>query len=564
MRAPVSRQLFAATALVQTLAAGASAQSPLDAARNLRDDLHNQAASDTEAERVRRDRARARSEAARGQLLSPDRLGPAPGGPCFAIRTVTITGFEPFGEAPEGAKELEGHCATAEDIAAAVNRINAWYQAAGYVTTRAYLPEQDVADGALEIAVVAGRIDGFVYKDGRQSDRRIAGAFPTGRGDLLNLRDVEQGLDNLNAPRSTKAKFRLLPSGAVGGSLVEIDASDGRPLYASLSTANTGFETTGVVQSTATIGLDNMFGVNDQLSLGLSTTPFDARGTRYSDAISLSALVPYGDWSFGVDAGMSRYFFILDGINQSYPVSGRAGHVTVSVEKLLTRDDDDKLFAHGDLKLTRSRSYISDYEIESQRRNLTIATLGLRGERLLEAGRIDWDLGARFGLDAFNSYVLDKSVVDPTFTALYASLALRQSIGDTGLTYQGRASGLWSDDVLPSTEQITIGGWSNVRGFHDDNLYGDTGIWLANTLEWLAYDEGGVSARLQAGLDFGVLKPSLLREWDQNHLVGLSIGADITAGEHVAVSMRLAYALDRPMDFNAPRTIGTLGVNIQF
>ncbi|MCB5205369.1 ShlB/FhaC/HecB family hemolysin secretion/activation protein [Neorhizobium sp. T786] len=555
---------FAGWLILAGLATGqASAQSVTDVERTLRDSLQNQANAEALAERSRRDAARARTSRLGGPE-GADPLSPAPGGPCFQIRQIRITGHEAFGRQPQGHRQLLDRCSTAADIAAALNRINADYQSRGYITTRAYLPEQDISRGVLEITVIPGHIEGYVYGDGRPADARIAGAFPTDRGDLLNLRDLEQGLDNYNSPRSANAKFQLVPGQANGGSFVQVLAEDGRRYWASSSSNNTGFETTGVVKSSASLGMDNLVGINDQISVGLTTTPFDPRSRRYSDSLSLNASVPYGNWSFGLDAGASRYFFMLDGINQSYPVSGRTNHVTLSAERLLMRDQRSKYYAYGELKLTRSRSYIDDFEIESQRRNLTIATLGLRGETKFDDAGLAWDAGIRFGLDAFDAYVLDKSIVDPQFQMVFARLDYQKPIAKTDLVYSAQLSAQYGDDILPGSEQFSIGGWSNVRGFHDDNLYGDSGVFLHNTLEWTAHRSDELDIRLSAGLDFGVLRPSALRDWDQHHLVGASIGANIKFRQRLNLTAEIAHALDRPSDFEAGRTVAFLGLGVSF
>lgn len=532
--------------------------------QGLNDRLQNQNTAETEAERRRLHRARAERDRSADFLSETAPPGPKPGGPCFRIRSLRITGHEPFGRKPQGYSGLIGKCATAADIAATVGQINEYYRARGFITTRAYLPVQDISKGVLEIAIVPGRVEGFVYGDGRQADSRIDAAFPNERGDLLNLRDLEQGLDNYNAPQSARAKFRLIPGEKPGGSFVEVLAEDDRQFYARLATINDGFRSTGVFKTTGTVGVDNLFGLNDQISVALTSTPFDNRDTRYADAVAVSANVPYGNWLFGLDAGASRYHFILDGINQSYPVNGHTEHISLTAERLLARDESSKLFAYGALKLSRSRSFIEGYEIESQRRDLTIATLGLRGESNFDFGRIDFDIGSRFGVDAFGNRVPPKSAVDPQFDLFFARLGLKAPLGDSSFTYKGTLSGQWSNDSPPGSEFFSVGGWGNVRGFHDDNMYGPSGVYLRNTLEWQTLQTPDVSVTLRSGIDVGYVKPMALRVWDQKHIVGASLGAEFEFTGGLKLTLDVAHAIDRPSDFKAGRTIGYVGLAAKF
>lgn len=503
---------------------------------------------------------------------APDPFAPAPGGPCFKIGEITLSGLEDFGSKPEGYEDLEGRCATAADIGAALNRINAHYQKVGFITTRAYVPEQDLADGSLEIIIVPGRIEGYVYGDGSAADARLHTAFPTGRGALLNLRDLEQGLDNINAPQSADGKFQLIPGETTGGSFVQVLVEDQKPWHFDLTINNSGFASTGVTKANANLGFDNVLGLNDQLSFGLTSTPFDDRALRYSDAGSMSWSLPIGNWLFGLDLGASNYFFVLPGINQSYPVEGRSHYGTLSVERLLMRNQIAKVYAYGDLKLTRTKSFIDEQEIESQRRRLSILSLGLRGERGVGRGKLTWDVGAKAGLAGFNSYVMDKSIVAPEFRLLKLSLGLEQPLGEEGLTYKGSLIAQQSNDILPSTEQISIGGWSTVRGFHDDSMYGDSGVYLRNTLEWDAWKGNGAELKLNAGLDLGYIEPSALRSWSQDYLAGVSFGADVKFNDHAVLTLQVAHALSRPKEnpphsnpaFEANKTVGSVALKMEF
>jgi Hemolysin activation/secretion protein len=535
--------------------------------------IQQQQSAQAEAETVRRAEQRRSGTTQGAPDVAFDPLAPVPDGPCFEIRDIVLSGFEAFGREPEGYRDLIGTCATAADIAASLNRINRHYQSLGYITTRAYVPEQDVMDGSLEITIVPGRLEGYVYGDGAQADARIAAAFPGERGDLLNLRDLEQGLDNINAPKSASGRFQLIPGEAPGGSFVQVHVEDTRPWHFDLSVNNTGFETTGVVKATANLGFDNVLGLNDQLSFGVTGTPFDNRADNYSDAYSVSWSVPVGNWSFGVDAGASGYYFILPGINQSYPVEGRSHYTTFSAERLLMRNQSARVYAYGDLKLTRTRTFIDDQEIETQRRRLTIGSLGLRGEKNFDQGaKLTWDVGTKFGLDAFDAYVLDKSIVDPEFRLLKARLTYEHPLDDAGALYRGTLVAQRSNDILPGTEQFSIGSWSSVRGFHDDSMYDDSGIYLRNTVEWDAHKGADVEVRMNAGLDLGYVEPSTLRNWSQDYLVGVSLGADIKIQNRATLTLQVAHALSRPEEnppnaqpaFEADKTVGYVGFKVEF
>lgn len=61
-------------------------------------------------------------------------------------------------------------------INALIRDVSQWYLAAGFVTSRAFLPEQDLAKGTLTIAVLEGRIEAIVV-----NGERIPSLAPSSR-----------------------------------------------------------------------------------------------------------------------------------------------------------------------------------------------------------------------------------------------------------------------------------------------------------------------------------------------------------------------------------------------
>ncbi len=552
----------------KTLAQGISA----DELRRIGNDIQQQQAQQTEDQEQRRRDFEEREDVVQDQTAGADLYAPPPGGPCFDIHSIDLEGFEAFKREPEGYRDLVGTCATAADIAQTLNEINTFYQELGFITTRAYVPEQDIADGSLAITIVPGRIEGYVYGTGKPADARLNAAFPTGRGDLLNLRDLEQGLENINAPRSASGQFQLVPGESPGGSFIQIDVQDQRPWYLDFLFDHSGFESTGRIKGTSTFGLDNGLNLNDQLRIGITTTPFEERGERYSDSVSVNWGLPLGNWLFNADLGASDYRFITQGIDQSFVTEGRSQYLILLTERLLMRNQTSKVYAYGDLKLNRTKTSIDDIEITSQRQRLTIASLGLRGEQTIGPGRLFWNLGLKAGLDALGAEIPERSVIDQEFRLVKLRTDFSAPIRNSGLNYRGTLSGQYSDDILPGIEQFGFGGWSTVRGFHDDSLYGETGIYLNNTVEWSAYKAPRLELLMNAGLDFGYVKPSALRRWSQDHLAGVSLGADIIVNNQVTLQMQVAHALSRPDDsppntnpaFESDKTVGYASLRLQF
>jgi hemolysin activation/secretion protein len=73
-------------------------------------------------------------------------------------------------------------------------------------------------------------------------------AFPGKVGEALNLREVEQLVDQLNRLPSKQAQMELTPGTQIGGSEVVVKNTPQKPWRASLSRNNDGQKSTGEQQ----------------------------------------------------------------------------------------------------------------------------------------------------------------------------------------------------------------------------------------------------------------------------------------------------------------------------
>ena len=92
----------------------------------------------------------------------------------------------------------------------------------GYITSRAFLTEQDLSAGELTIPVLEGKLD-EIHLEG-QHPRALTMAFPGLEGKILNLRDIEQGMEQINRVRSTPVQIAIQPSPKAGYSVVNLTA----------------------------------------------------------------------------------------------------------------------------------------------------------------------------------------------------------------------------------------------------------------------------------------------------------------------------------------------------
>ncbi|HCT8843396.1 TPA: two-partner secretion system transporter TpsB1, partial [Pseudomonas aeruginosa] len=190
---------------------------------------------------------------------------------------------------------------------------------------RAYLPQQDLASGTLRIIVVEGRLEGL-DSSALASPRELAMSFPGRTGELLDLRELEQLVDQLSRLPSRQAQLELVPGSEVGGSRVRLKGERDKPWRVSATRNNDGDVSTGEQQMGLGLDWDSPLGLADQLNLRANRDAVTDRW-RHSDSQSLFYSLPWGWWTFTYGYSQSDYRtrneasgfpFKLDGDSRSH------------------------------------------------------------------------------------------------------------------------------------------------------------------------------------------------------------------------------------------------------
>ena len=130
--------------------------------------------------------------------------------PCQRIDQIQLIGAT-IPSAKEQRSMIEvylNRCLGSRDINALLKAIDAWYFQRGYISSRAYLQAQDLTTGTLAVQVVEGLVEG-VDATGI-SARGVKRVFPK-EGSPLNLRDIDQALEQINRLRSRQSTIVSRP-----------------------------------------------------------------------------------------------------------------------------------------------------------------------------------------------------------------------------------------------------------------------------------------------------------------------------------------------------------------
>ncbi len=114
------------------------------------------------------------------------------------------------------ADQAQGQCLGAKGINLLMSQMQNRLVDHGYVTTRVLAPQQDLNSGTLALNVVPGKIRGVELTPDSNRYVTLFSAFPARAGTLLDLRDIEQGLENLQRVPTVQANMVLIPGSAPG------------------------------------------------------------------------------------------------------------------------------------------------------------------------------------------------------------------------------------------------------------------------------------------------------------------------------------------------------------
>jgi len=469
---------------------------------------------------------------ARGRV----RLPATPESPCFRIDRIVLAGEDAarFGWALKAADprrdRATGRCLGTQGINIVLARVQDAVIARGYVTTRVLAGAQDLASGTLVLTVVPGRVHAVRFADPQPRRASLRNAVPATPGRLLNLRDIEQGLENLQRVPSASADIGIEPATGAdagpGDSDLVVAWTQARPWRGSLSLDDAGSRATGRLQANATLARDNPLGWHDLFYLNAGRSVFNGSG---GDSRNWTAHydVPYRRWLFGATAGGYDYRQTVAGAFEDYAYRGRSDNAELRAGVLLLRNATSRLNLHAYGWRRASRNYIDDTEVRIQRRATGGWALGLDWRQFIGKASLEAGLDYRRGTGAFHAlHAPEEAFGEGTsrlrVLAADARLSVPFRLGRQSLRYLGSWRAQRNHTALVPQDRFAIGGRYSVRGFDGEvSLSGDRGWLLRNEAE-LALG-GGQSFYL--GLDYGHVAGGIAAQWQPgDHLAGAAIG----------------------------------------
>lgn len=464
--------------------------------------------------------------------------------PCYPITHVALSGTEALpGWLPlrRIASQGEGKCLGTTGINMLMSALQNRMMASGYVTTRVLAPAQDLKSGTLQLTVLPGMTRHVALTPDSGRWLWLYSAFPAHEGEALDLRDIEQGLENLQRLPTVQASMEIVPGERPGESDILLDWQQTRMWRLGASLDDSGTASTGRWQGGLTFYLDNPFALSDMFYIS-GTHDLNGSGEKGNKNLTLHYSVPFDYWLFSVTANDYSYHQLVAGLDGDYRYSGKSKSVTGQLSRVLHRSGTQKTTLSFDVTARESRNYINDTEVEVQRRRTAGWKAGLQhrhyiGQATLDAG-ISWQRGTRwFGAEKAPEEYTGEATALSKILRLDASLNLPFTVFDQNFRYNVQYARQLNNTALTPQEEFSIGNRWTVRGFDGErSLSAGRGWFVRNDLGWSTPVPG---MEFYLGADYGEVGGNGATLRIGNHLAGgvaglrgaaFGVGYDFFAG----------------------------------
>lgn len=438
------------------------------------------------------------------------------------------------------------------DIFGFANDITRRYGDAGYFLSFAYLAPQEIKDGIVEIRIIEGHIDSveFALSETNALGYRTDIIKGTKRHILesrpLNAGDFDRSILLLNDLPGMKATANVGKSDQFGAAKTDIQLTR-KPVSASLSVDNRGTKSIGPLESTATVQLNSLFGLQERTTAAFSTTP----GNREL-----------------------RYGYI----GQQHVISSEGTTVGVSFDRLSSHPGSEYKTTQVETSGTTARVVVTHPLIRSRQQNLSVeggftwknSQIDQIGQpftrdriRYLSAGAnygIEEATGAKnwfelflhqgvkgFGASSNDNPLRSRLYGRVDFTKMNATLGRNQPISENW-SIAGTASGQYAFHSLLSSQQFSLGGEPFGRAYDSSEIVGDSGYGGSLEIRYRPDIEIPHVDFLQAFafIDHGkVFQRTPINQPKTSSLTSAGVGVRFAVGEYLSGSVEADKPISR-------------------
>lgn len=370
--------------------------------------------------------------------------------PCFQIKQTELKGADalphwlPLQKIANGAV---GHCLGAKGINLLMSALQNRLVDHGYVTTRVLAPSQDLKSGILRLVIIPGVVRHVRLTPDSDDYIQLYSSFPAHEGSLLDLRGIEQGLENMQRLPGVQADMEIVPGEQPGESDILITRKQDKYWRLGFSLDDSGTRSTGRYLGGITFSLDNPFSLSDLLYVS-ATHNFPHYGGKGSKNYTAHYSVPFGYWQFSVTASDYDYHQTVAGA-----VIEAAGYLALSAGQINNVNDH-----FTTERVVVSTEKVTEYQLSGSDKRWSAGEPGVYvdNDSSNSLKKLHTPEGAR---DKFTQYDYPRTVEET-----------RVKESDPGKILSGAGMTIVADKLLNDKSQVLAGGLLDMQAGDVENV----------------------------------------------------------------------------------------------
>lgn len=468
------------------------------------------------------------------------------------------------------ARKNEQRTVTVADITNIRNSLQRKLLDRGFVTSQVYIPEQNVNSGTLQFMVLPGRVEGIRYSNS-SAHGPWRTAFSVRSGDILNIRDVEQGLEQMKRVSSQSVTMQLLPGTSVGTSIIELSIKQEKPVHGSISIDNSGLESTGVYQGSFTASLDQAFRANDTFTMSLSGDLSGSGSIKGTRAASLNYVIPHGKDTFSVSFSKSRYHQTIQSNPYDFTYGGKSTTMKAKWNHVWSRTQREKRAFDISISTRHNHRFINDMELPVQALRTTSMELGVSNRTYIGNATLYSRLGFQWGIGALGAQPEHKASVamgGPTsrYHMWLVDVDYRKPfiMGHRPASFTSSFHGQWvqGGKRVYSVDTINIGNRYSIYGFDGEyTLMGDSGWYVRNEVSSII---PRLNTEVYLGLDVGAVYGKSTEALVGKTIAGTALGVRGNYASGLLFDAFVSTPLYKPQGYHTKKFYSGFTVGYRF
>ncbi|EKN3393660.1 ShlB/FhaC/HecB family hemolysin secretion/activation protein [Yersinia enterocolitica] len=499
------------------------------------------------------------------QLTIPTGVGSSDDSSCLVIKRVELMNIDAFpnaGRLIQWAKQAQGNCLDEKGLSSLRDTLQWQLVTDGYITSHAVFTEDSYVDGTLFLTLIPGRLASIEHHEDSQSYAQLNTVFPGRQGDLVNLRNLEQGLDNLQRLPSVNATMDVVLNPEDLSSQIMVTRQQSRFWRMNAFLDDAGNYGVGRYRAGATLFLDSPLSLSD-LAYFSASRELDNHHDKGSHNFALHYSIPFGYWLLSMAASQGAYYQSLLVANTAYKYHTYWRSLDMQIQWLLMRGSNYKTVGYTGALIRKFNRFFADIELEIQRSDTVDWQLGLQHLHYTRwatiSGGVNYQQGTQWfgarpspGRDSFSTARLIN---------LTASLNIPFTLDEQHFQYQPTFSQQYTRSAVTMQDKFSIGGRNSVRGFTTGNaLVGPQGWFLKNDIAWI---NQRLANQLYLGLDYGEVSDKGGQFLLGDRLVGAVIGVR-GYYRRLGYDFNISTPLDKPAHFNTDPVVLGFMLNWQY